>query len=103
MGSHPIRDGKGHRAYRRKQAALKRRTARENLPCGYGSPHGWGCGQSIDATLPSTDRMSFTADHPDAVGNGGHLVHQDLVPMHLSCNSRKGDAAPVKLEGWEAS
>lgn len=95
------RDGKGHRAYRRKQAALKRRTAIENLPCGHGSPHGWGCGEPIDTTLPHTDPMSFTADHPLAVGNGGHLVRQDLVPMHLRCNSRKGDAAPAEI--WAAS
>ncbi|MFI8593744.1 HNH endonuclease [Microbacterium sp. NPDC078428] len=99
MGS--IRDGKGHRAYRRQQAALKRRTARDNLPCGHGSPHGWGCGQPIDTTLPTGHRMSFTADHPDAINNGGKLVGQDLVPMHLACNSRKSDHAPVEI--WEAS
>lgn len=94
-----IRDGKGHRAYRRKQAALKRRTERENLPCGYGSDY--GCGEPIDTTLPSTDRMSFTADHPIAVANGGHLVRQDLHPFHRRCNSAKGDA--MQTEIWEAS
>lgn len=94
-----IRDGKGHRAYRRKQAALKRRTARDNLPCGYGSDY--GCGKPIDTTIPAGKRLSFTADHPDALANGGHLVKQDLVPMHLGCNSRKGDAAEVEI--WEAS
>ena len=93
------RDGAGHRAYRRKRAALKRRTARDNLPCGHGS--NYGCGQPIDTTLPARDRMSFTADHPKALINGGHLVKQDLVPMHMSCNSRKGDAAEVEI--WEAS
>ena len=101
MGSRSIRDGKGHRAYRRKQEQLKRRTRNENLPCGHGSPHGWGCGEPIDTDLPATHPLSFTADHPDAVGNGGHLVKQDLVPMHRRCNSRKGDAAPVEI--WEAS
>lgn len=101
MSSRSIRDGTGHRAYRRKQAALKRRTAREDLPCGYGSPHGWGCGNPIDTKLPSTDAMSFTADHPEAVGIGGHLVHQDLVPMHRRCNAIKGDAALVEI--WGAS
>lgn len=90
-----IRDGKGHRAYRRKQAALKRRTARENLPCGYGSDY--GCGESIDTTLPSTNRMSFTADHPIAVANGGRLMKRDLHPFHRGCNSRKGDAAQVEI------
>lgn len=94
-----IRDGHGHRAYRRKRDALKRRTQRENLPCGYGSD--FGCGEAIDTTLPAKHRMSFTADHPIAVANGGHLVKQDLVPMHLKCNSRKNDAAAVEI--WEAS
>lgn len=93
------RNGHGHRAYRRKQAALRRRTATDNLPCGHGSP--FGCGQPIDTTLPAGQRLSFTADHPTAIANGGHLVRQELVPMHMGCNSRKGDAAQVEI--WEAS
>lgn len=101
MSNRSIRDGKGHRAYRRKQAALKRRTAREHLPCGYGSSQGWGCGEQIDTTLPATHRLSFTADHDVAIENGGHLVKQELVPMHRACNSRKGDAAPVEI--WAAT
>ena len=92
MGS--VRDGKGHRAYRRKQAALKRRTKREGLTCGW-------CGLPIDTTLPSTDAMSFTADHPQAVANGGHLVHQDFTPMHRGCNARKSNHADTEI--WEAS
>ncbi|WP_265415369.1 HNH endonuclease [Gulosibacter molinativorax] len=101
MSTKEIRNGKGHRAYRRKQAALKRRTARENLPCGYGSS--FGCGQPIDTTLPWKDRLAFTADHPVALANGGHLVKQDLVPFHRGCNSRKGDAEELDIELWGAS
>jgi hypothetical protein len=101
MGTDSIRNGVGHRAYRRKQAALKRRTARENLPCGYGSPSGWGCGQSIDTTLPATDRWSFTADHDEALGNGGKLLGQVLVPMHRRCNSLKSDNAATEI--WAAT
>jgi 5-methylcytosine-specific restriction endonuclease McrA len=97
MGS--VRDGHGHRAYRRKQDQLKRRTARENLVCGHGGDY--GCGLPIDTTLPREHRMSFTADHPQAIKHGGHLVKQELVPMHKSCNSRKGDHATVEV--WEAS
>lgn len=96
-----LRNGAGHRAYRRKQAALKRRTARENLPCGYDSPSGWGCGEPIDTELPATDRMSFTADHDTPLNAGGHLVKQVLVPMHRRCNSMKGDSVAVEI--WEAS
>ncbi len=101
MGSHSIRDGKGHRAYRRQQAALKRRTKEQDLPCGYGSPSGWGCGEHIDTELDSKHRMSFTADHDIALGNGGRLVGQVLVPMHRSCNSRKNDHATAEI--WTAS
>ena len=89
-----IRDGKGHRAYRRKQANLKRRTTVENLPCVW-------CGQPIDTTLPYTDAMSFTADHPEAINNGGHLYAQDLAPMHRRCNAMKSDSADTEI--WEAS
>ena len=101
MSSRSIRDGKGHRAYRRQQAALKRRTKNEHLPCGHGSPSGWGCGEQIDTDLPSSDRLSFTADHDDAIANGGRLVGQILVPMHKACNSRKSNHAPVEI--WAAT
>lgn len=101
MAAKRVRDGKGHRAYRRQQAALKRRTRVENLPCGHGSPSGWGCGESIDTTLPDTHRMSFTADHDNAIANGGRLVGQVLVPMHRSCNSRKSNHAATEI--WGAS
>lgn len=92
MGS--VRDGKGHRAYRRKQGQLKRRTARDGLVCTW-------CGEPIDTALPYTDPMSFTADHPEAVANGGHLVRQEITPMHRRCNAAKGNRADVEI--WEAS
>lgn len=43
--------------------------------------------------LPHTDPMSFTADHPEAINNGGHVYKQELTPMHRSCNSKKSDTA----------
>lgn len=95
------RDGRGKTAYRRKREALKRRVARDNLPCGHGSPTQEGCGEPFDLTLPAGHPMAFTADHPEALANGGHLVAQILVPMHNSCNARKGNRAPVQI--WEAS
>lgn len=94
MPSHPIRDGKGHRAYRRKQARLKRRTANEQLTCTW-------CGEPIDTTLPATNAMSFTADHPNPIGRGGDLIKQDLAPFHRRCNSLKSDH--VETEIWEAT
>ncbi|WP_368499468.1 hypothetical protein [Herbiconiux sp. A18JL235] len=95
------RDGKGHRAYRRAQAALKKRTRAEQLPCGHQSPSRWGCGEQIDTTLGSKDAMSFTADHDIVLGNGGRLVGQALVPMHRRCNSMKNDHATVEI--WTAT
>jgi hypothetical protein len=45
--------------------------------------------------------MSFTADHPEAVNNGGHLFAQELAPMHRRCNAMKGDGADTEI--WGAS
>lgn len=101
MSSRSVRDGKGHRAYRRQQTALKRRTKAQDLPCGYGSPSGWGCGEHIDTDMPAGHRMSFTADHDEALANGGRLTGALLVPMHLHCNSRKNDHAATEI--WAAT
>ena len=100
MSNRSLRDGPGHRAYRRNQAALKQRTREQNLPCGFGSTNGWGCGEPIDTTLPRTDRRSFTADHDEALNNGGDLLGT-LVPMHRDCNARKSDHVPVEI--WTAT
>lgn len=91
-----IRNGKGHRAYRRQQAALKRRTQRLNLPCVW-------CGQPFDFALHYNDKMAFTADHPQALANGGKLLGQQLQPMHKGCNSRRGDYEETDLDMWAAS
>lgn len=88
------RNSFGHRAFRRSAKALRNRVAHEGLPCAW-------CGKPIDLTLPPTDPMSFTADHPQAIAAGGRLAGQQLQPMHRRCNSAKGDAQPVEI--WEAS
>jgi hypothetical protein len=88
------RDGHGHRAYRRAQAALKRRTRDEQLPCTW-------CGGAIDTSLPEGDAMSFTADHPQALASGGRLAGQDLQQMHRKCNAQKSDNVDVEI--WPAS
>jgi hypothetical protein len=89
-----VRDGAGHRAYRRKRAALRRRVANQNLVCDW-------CGLPFDLTLPDTSRMGFTADHPIALNAGGDLVHQELRPFHNRCNSLKSDS--VEAEIWTAT
>ena len=86
MGTSEVRNGRGHRAYRRQAAALKRRVAALGLPCAW-------CGKSIDATLHHNDPMAFTADHPKALNNGGRLTGQDLKPFHRRCNAIKCDRA----------
>lgn len=94
MGS-SVRDGVGHRAYRRKRDALKRRAKSLGLVCVH-------CGVPFDWTITDPNASgAFTADHPDALANGGHLVRQDLGPMHKGCNSRKGDRADTEI--WGAS
>jgi hypothetical protein len=100
VSTRSIRDGKGHRAYRRAQAVLKRRTRDEHLPCGWSSTEGWGCGEQIDTTLPKEDRWSFTADHDTPLNAGGSLLGP-LVPLHRRCNSLKSDHMPVEI--WSAS
>lgn len=101
MGSRSVRDDTGHRAYRGHQVALKRRTKAQGLPCGHGSPLGWGGGEHIDTDLRSTHRMSFTADHDKAMANGDRPFGQALVPMHRRCNSFKSDHADTEI--WAAS
>lgn len=90
------RNGKGHRAYRRQAKALRARTKRFNLPCAY-------CGEPIDTDLPATHKLSFTADHPDALANGGKLTGQELRPMHRACNSRRSNHEETDLTEWGAS
>lgn len=94
-----LHHGRGYKAYRRKRAALRRRVEREGLVCGHESDY--GCGEPFDLSLAYPHPRSFSADHPIALANGGHLTKQDLHPFHLGCNSRKGDAAEVEI--WEAS
>lgn len=86
-----IRSGKGGKAYRKKRENLKRRVAKDNLPCVW-------CGKAIDTSLDKNDPMSFTADHPKAVANGGHISDQELEPMHRRCNSQKGNKIQLKIE-----
>lgn len=63
--------------------ALRRRTARDNLPC-------WICKQPIDTTLDRKHPMSFTYDHIEPLAAGGDPRGPGR-PAHLSCNSRRSD------------
>ncbi|WP_423817336.1 HNH endonuclease [Rothia nasimurium] len=70
------------RTYRKKTAALRSYVQRTQSPC-------WLCGQPIDLMLPYTHPMSFTADHVEAIANGGKLL-SELRPAHRRCNSSRG-------------
>lgn len=83
-----IRNGVGHRAYRRQQAALKWRCQRAGLT------HCPVCGVELDYVNPLRPN-SFTADHPKAIANGGALVGQALEPMCRRCNASKGSGPGV--------
>ena len=88
------RNSYGHRAFRRQAKALRNRVATEQLPCAW-------CGQPIDLALPARDPMSFTADHPQAIAQGGRLAGQQLSPMHRRCNSQKNDSSAIEI--WRAT
>ena len=47
------------------------------------------CGQPFDFADHNSKR-GFTADHPEALANGGRLLGQKLVPLCRECNARKG-------------
>lgn len=68
--------------YRKRTAALRRAVETHGLHCHL-------CDNPIDLTLPSTHPLSFTADHLDAIANGGNL-YGALAPAHRRCNSRRG-------------
>lgn len=70
------------RSYRKRTAALRAHVKRTGEPC-------WLCGLPIDLGLPYTHPMSFTADHVDAIANGGKLLGE-LRPAHRRCNSSRG-------------
>lgn len=67
--------------YVKRTQALRRAVEAQGLPCHL-------CDNPIDLTLPSTHPMSFTADHLDAIANGGSL-YGSLAPAHRRCNSRR--------------
>ena len=74
--------------YVAKRDALKRQARKNSAPC-------WLCGHSIDYDLDWKHPMSFTADHIEAVANGGSMTGA-LAPAHRSCNSRRGKRAPTR-------
>lgn len=86
-----VRDGKGHRAYRRQRDRLEREARASGATCSR-------CGNPYDFDNPRSAR-GFTADHPEALANGGHLTRQTLVPMCRSCNARKGNHADTEIWG----
>lgn len=77
----PGRNYEDHQ-YRKRQRALRNLVRTKGLPC-------WLCGRPIDLDLPPRHAMAFTADHVNAIANGGRLLG-DLQPAHRACNSRRG-------------
>lgn len=87
------------RTYRKRAAELRKATSDNGWPCHL-------CGKPIDMTLPYTHPLAFTADHLDAIANGGQLLG-DLAPAHRRCNSRRGRKrlahqvrAPKTTQAW---
>lgn len=87
------------RTYRKRAAELRKATSDNGWPCHL-------CGKPIDMSLPYTHPLAFTADHLDAIANGGQLLG-DLAPAHRRCNSRRGRKrlahqvrAPKTTQAW---
>lgn len=87
------------RTYRKRAAELRKATSDNGWPCHL-------CGKPIDMSLPYTHPLAFTADHLDAIANGGNLLG-DLAPAHRRCNSRRGRKrlahqvrAPKTTQAW---
>lgn len=70
------------RAYVAKREALKRQCKKTGAPCHL-------CGHPFDFTLDWSHAMAFTADHIEAIANGGSMTGA-LLPAHRSCNARRG-------------
>lgn len=77
--------------YVRRRDALRRATIKNGWPCHL-------CGQPFDLTLPYNDRMAWSADHLDAVGNGGSMTGR-LAPAHRHCNSSRGKKSLEEYRG----
>lgn len=72
----------GDRTYRKRAAALKAKAKRNAIPCHLClKPINW------DADWKAAD--SFTADHIEALAQGGRLLGE-LRPAHRGCNARRG-------------
>ncbi|MEA1795126.1 HNH endonuclease [Rhodococcus qingshengii] len=87
MAQTPRSKGRTGRPYRRAVERVKRRSQ----VC-------WLCNEAIDMSLKWPDPMSFSADHVESVKslppNDPKLTDpKNLMPAHLSCNSRRGDGS----------
>lgn len=86
-------------AYVKRREALKRKAKRDGDVC-------WLCGKPFDFDLPYLHPMAFSADHVEAIANGGKLLGE-LMPAHRGCNSSRGKkrtveqiSQPVTTETW---
>lgn len=79
-------DPRGTRAWRR----LREQVFSEETVC-------WRCGTWVDQTLPARHPMSRTADHLDAIANGGAgIPDRSRVRLsHWTCNSKRGKGIRV--------
>lgn len=84
------------RTYVRQREALKRMYKAQDLPCAdCGKPFLWDMENRRAYPDFWKDPRSFTADHIDAVNNGGRMAPgiSGLQGLHRACNSSKGDGS----------
>lgn len=68
--------------YVQRRDALKRATIKNGWPCHL-------CGEPFDMSLPYNDRWAWSADHLQAVADGGSMTGR-LAPAHRTCNASRG-------------
>lgn len=84
----------GDREYRKRRAAAIRQARKDNADCSLCA----GERGPIDWDAPAGQPLAPTADHTEAIANGGHL-HGHITVAHHSCNSSKGKrAAPKRVK-----
>lgn len=82
----------GHRAYRKRRAALIAQARKDGQECALCL----GSKGPLDWDAPAGSPLAPTADHVDPLANGGKLLGE-LVIAHHSCNASKGKRTAPKI------
>ena len=77
--------------WQRLRANVLAKAATNHTPC-------YLCGQPIDYTLTGRKPAAPSVDHLHPLATGGELLNPDnLAPVHLGCNSRRGAKQQARM------